>query len=125
VDWNGDGRLDLLLGDRCGSFAAKPAQTDQERADERRAVDRLPQLRQAWSAAFVEYSAAQIAEGAEQEKNAQRLELLRSRLVKLKSEIAREQDTRIKYQAGYQTHGFVWIFLRKPAGERQTLEIKP
>jgi len=125
VDWNGDGQLDLLLGDRCGSFAAKPAQTDEERADERRAMDRLPQLRKAWSAAFAEYSAAQAATGSEQEKNVQQMELLRSRLVKLKSEIAHEQETRIKYQAGYQTHGFVWVFLRKPAGDRQTTEIKP
>ena len=50
VDWNGDGRLDLLLGDRCGSFAAKPAQTEEERAEELRAKDRLPELRRAWSA---------------------------------------------------------------------------
>ena len=36
-------------------------------------------------------------------------------MVKLKSEIARVQETQIKYQAGYQSHGFVWVFLRKPA----------
>lgn len=114
VDWNGDGRLDLLLGDRCGSFAAKPAQTEEERAEESKAKDRLPDLRRAWSVAFAEYGKLQADEETMAEKDKQRLDELRGQMVKLKSEIARVQETQIKFQAGYQTHGFVWVFLRKP-----------
>ena len=33
-DWDGDGRPDLILGDRCGGFKARPTQTDQEKAEE-------------------------------------------------------------------------------------------
>lgn len=115
VDWNGDGRLDLLLGDRCGSFSAKPAQTDEERTAERQAKDRLPDLRRAWSAAFAEYGKLHAAGESAAEQNKQRIDSLRGQMVKLKSEIARVQETQIKYQAGYQSHGFVWVFLRKPA----------
>src|SRR5262249_32639259 len=61
VDWNGDGRLDLLLGDRCGSFRAKPSQTEQEKEEERKANDRLPELRRKWAAAFREYQQLQNA----------------------------------------------------------------
>ncbi len=114
VDWIGDGRLDLLLGDRCGSFAAKPAQTEEERAEERKAKDRLPDLRRAWSAAFAEYGKLQAEGESTAQQNRQRIDALRGQMVKLKSEIARVQETQIKYQAGYQSHGFVWVFLRKP-----------
>src|SRR5262249_60887456 len=58
VDWDGDGRLDLLLGDRCGGFQAKPTQTEEEKAEERKANDRLPELRQKWADAFQRYRLA-------------------------------------------------------------------
>ena len=55
VDWDGDGRLDILLGDRCGGFQAKPVQTDDEKREEHQANDRLPELRRKWAAAFRRY----------------------------------------------------------------------
>src|SRR5439155_18758025 len=58
VDWYGNGRLDLLLGDRCGGFNAKPSQTEEEKAEERKANDRLPDLRRKWSETFKRYQQA-------------------------------------------------------------------
>lgn len=60
ADWNRDGRLDLLLGDRCGGFTARPQQTAQEIAEENKANDRLPELRHKWSDAFQRFRAAEV-----------------------------------------------------------------
>lgn len=112
VDYNGDGRLDLLLGDRCGSFQAKPTQSAAEIAQERRANDRLPELRRAWASAFQEFQRLQTEDAA---AAASGLADLRQRLSRLKDEIARVQEIQERYQPGYQSHGYVWLFLRKPA----------
>src|SRR5260370_3181513 len=61
-DWDGDGRADLLVGDMCGGFHAKPTQTDQEKEEERKANDRLPGLRKQWVPAFHHYRFATDAE---------------------------------------------------------------
>lgn len=112
VDYNGDGRLDLLLGDRCGYFQAKPTQSDSEREQERRANDRLPELRRAWTSAFQEFQRLQTDDAA---TAASGLADARQRLSRLKDEIDRVQEIQERYQPGYQSHGYVWLFLRKPA----------
>jgi hypothetical protein len=104
-DWDGDGRPDLLLGDLCGGFQAKPSQTAQEKEEERKANDRLPDLRKKWAKAFERYR---------QTEDASQQALLRAELQRLKDEIAAVQDIQTHYQPGYQSHGFVWLFLRKP-----------
>jgi hypothetical protein len=109
VDFNGDGKLDLLLGDRCGSFDGKPMQTDEEQREEQTVQDRLPGLRQAWAAAFAEYRQAQT----NAEAGGEQLESLRKRVASLKDDLAHLQEIRNRYQKGYQAHGFVWVFLRK------------
>jgi len=118
VDWDGDGRLDLLLGDRCGGFQAKPTQTEEEKAEERQANDKLPQLRRQWAEAFQEYrklgDAPEPDAAAGRQEKARRLDELREKMVRLKDEMVRVQDIQSRYRPGYQAHGFVWLFLRKP-----------
>jgi hypothetical protein len=106
-DWDGDGRPDLLLGDMCGGYRAKPTQTEPEKDEERRANDRLPDLRKKWAAAFQHFRSAT---GAEQDAS-------RSEMVRLKDEIVVVQEIQGRYQPGYQNHGFVWLFVRKPASK--------
>lgn len=108
ADWNGDGRPDLLLGDRCGGFQGKPNQTQQEKEEERRANERLPELRKKWADAFQHYLKAQDTN----EKHVRRTELQR-----LKDELIVVQEIESHYQPGSQCHGFVWLFLRNNAGE--------
>jgi hypothetical protein len=118
TDWNGDGRLDILLGDRCGGFMAKPQQTAKEKAEENRANDQLPRLRRDWAATFKEYRrlddtpATAAVAGVERGRT---LDALRDKLRRLKDEIALVQEIQSRYRPGYQTHGFVWLFLRRPA----------
>ena len=121
VDWDGDGRLDILLGDRCGSFRAKPSQTEQEEAEERRANDQLPELRTRWAAAYREYrrwlDAPPADTPAAQQDREDRLTAAREQLRRLKEEIVGVQEIQSRYQPGNQSHGFVWLFLRKPAAK--------
>jgi hypothetical protein len=108
-DWDGDGRPDLLLGDRCGSFNARPDQTAQEKEEERRANDRLPGLRTQWADTFRRYRKS---------PDARERDRLRTDLQRLRDEIAVVQEIQGRYRPGYQSHGFVWVFLRKSAGAK-------
>jgi hypothetical protein len=105
-DWDGDGRPDLLLGDRCGGFTDKPNQTEQEKEEERKANDRLPELRKKWTDAFQRYQ--KTDEGKDRDT-------LRTEVQRLKDEIAAVQEIQSHYKPGHQSHGFVWVFQRKPA----------
>jgi hypothetical protein len=119
VDWDGDGRLDILLGDRCGGFRGKPSQTAEEKAEERKANDQLPALRQRWAALFREYRQLQQAPDgdtpAAREERAHRLDALREAIRRTKDELVVVQQVQERYQPEYQAHGFVWLFRRKPA----------
>jgi hypothetical protein len=108
-DWDGDGRPDLLLGDRCGGFTDKPNQTEQEKEEERKANDRLPELRKKWSDAFQRYQKTE--EGKDRDT-------LRTEVQRLKDEIAAVQEIQSHYKPGHQSHGFVWVFQRKPAEKK-------
>jgi hypothetical protein len=109
-DWDGDGRPDLLLGDMCGGFHAKPSQTEQEKEEERKANDRLPELRKKWADAFQRYRKA----GDADERDSLRREVQR-----LKDEIAAVQEIQSHYKPGHQMHGFVWVFQRKPQEKKR------
>jgi hypothetical protein len=109
VDWDGDGRLDLLVGDRCGSYQGKAFQSDAEAKEERSARDRLPELRRKWATAFREYNAANS--GTQSKLGA--VAKLRVELVRLKDEIASVEKIQEHYLPGHQSHGFVWLFQRK------------
>jgi hypothetical protein len=121
TDWNGDGRMDLLLGDRCGGFNAKPTQSEIERSQERSAVSRLSELRKDWAAAFQQYRSRQSQgagdDPAGRQQRERELELLRNKVTRLKEEIAAAQKLAAYYQPQMQAHGFVWLFLRKPAAD--------
>ncbi len=54
-DWNGDGKLDLLLGDICGGHVGKAVQTEAEKREEIHARDELPRLMEKWSATYQDY----------------------------------------------------------------------
>jgi hypothetical protein len=109
VDWDGDGRLDILLGDRCGGFQSKPSQTEQEKSEERRANDQLPSLRRKWAETFRHYRQL------DDEPASPQRDMLREQLRRLKEEMVVVQEIQERYRPAYQSHGFVWLFLRKPA----------
>lgn len=114
VDWDGDGRLDLLLGDLCGGCERPPSRTPGEAAAAREATDRLGALRKEWAATYKEYAAAA---DPQTDVDRARIDNLRARVKRLKDEIVRVSDIRDRYQSRYMYHGYVWLFRRLPVGK--------
>ncbi|HID75711.1 MAG TPA: hypothetical protein EYP56_06915 [Planctomycetaceae bacterium] len=117
TDWNADGRLDLLVGDSCGGFLAKPKQTEAELAEQLQAIQQLPVLRRRWAEAFGAYREHLAAEaGRELSADQQRRRAaLIAQIQRLQDEIVKALDTIGRYAPRRQRHGFVWLFLRKPS----------
>jgi len=119
TDWNGDGKLDLLLGDICGGHLGKPAQTEAEKREEIAARDELPRLMEKWSATYQDYLdlrqkiATAKSSVADDEQKANALHVTMKRV---KEEIIAVQKTQRRYKPRYQYHGFVWLFLRIGSG---------
>jgi hypothetical protein len=105
VDWGGDGRLDIVLGDCCGGFRGEPSRTADEKTEERSAAALLPGVRKEWAQVFAAYQKADRKE----------MNDLRSRLTRLRDEIARLQEIKERSRPENQTHGFVWLFRRQTA----------
>jgi hypothetical protein len=105
VDWDGDGRLDIVLGDRCGGFQGKPTPAESEKGDQRSARALLPGVRQEWAQTFAAYQKGDAKDAA-----------LRKKLTRLKDEIARLEEIVERYRPHYQSHGFVWLFRRRAPG---------
>jgi hypothetical protein len=118
-NFNEDGQLDLLLGDYGGMFEGRPAQTPAERAEELRSLQQLPQLRQQWSQAYLRYRTLLGQTEASASANAalERQQVLEE-VKRLNQRIVETQKLVMRYEPQYQSHGWVWLFLRK-AGEAQ------
>lgn len=118
VDWDRDGLLDILLGDYCGRFTAKPEQRPEELAAERVALERLPELRKSWADTFRSYR-TMLANSSESTNNGDEVKLqqLRDKLLTLKKEVDRCQQVQHEFEPQQQAHGFVWLFKRKATAE--------
>jgi hypothetical protein len=116
VDWDGDGKLDLLVGDLCGGYEGKPKMNATEAAEEKDATEQLPALRKEWAAAYKEFAALsdtpEPADATAREKHQTQVARLRRKVTQLKDEITRLQEMRDHYQSGYMSHGYVWLFRR-------------
>lgn len=129
TDFNGDGRLDLLLGDRSGEVVQREL-TEEEQQSLEKAKQRLTEL----SAQRAEVSAkmrklVQASKDAEEPKTdeerqkaaaemAIELRELRNSLQQSSQEYA-ECSRKVRELSGSQRvrHGYVWLFLRKPKTE--------
>jgi len=102
VDWNGDGRLDLLVGD----FATQQPDLPEPTPGEQAAWNRLARDRKAARERYGElFSKLQAAGPQEREQ-------LIADLEKTQEELARLQE---QFPPEYETHGWVWLFLRRSA----------
>ena len=106
VDWNGDGRLDLLVGDYTTQKPDLPEPTAEERAEHDRLRKERESLRQEYSSLIDKLiGQGRVREESERKKLEEAFQTLQEKLQNLDARIPPE----------YESHGWVWLFLRKPA----------
>ncbi|MHC4931014.1 MAG: FG-GAP-like repeat-containing protein [Planctomycetota bacterium] len=106
VDWDGDGRLDLLVGDYTTQRPNLPEPTAEEKAEHDRLRKERDRLNQAYSALFDKlHGEGRVRDETEFEKRLQELHKVQQKL----------QDLGMRIPPEYESHGWVWLFLRKPA----------
>ncbi|MCP4641167.1 MAG: VCBS repeat-containing protein [bacterium] len=104
TDWNGDGRLDLLLGDFSREKLEYPDLTSEEKAEHVRIRKELKQLNQRSGKLYNKLS------GSGRVENEKKREKVGKEWLEINN---RQNELRSKLPPEYTTHGWVWLFLRK------------
>ena len=110
VDYNGDGLPDLLVGDLSNQKPNRPEPTPEEKMKQEAAQKELAKLQGEYGGLVQKL----IGPGREKDKDkakkvSEDLTKLRTRMTKLRKEAGSE----------YETHGWVWLFLREPPGKKE------
>ncbi len=104
TDWNGDGRLDLLVGDFAAQKPDLPEPTPEKKAEHERIRKELELIREPYSELFQKLMGPSRVRTKEEIEQVQKeMEPIRKRMTELRSKLPRE----------YERHGWVWLFLRK------------
>jgi hypothetical protein len=118
-DWNGDGKLDLLVGDFSTSSSPAPKLTDADRQRQKELQAKLTEISKELQPYFREISALhEKGVGKTPEARAE----LRKKVAKIAEKYRKPLDEQRKVvlelhrsQPSFQHHGHVWLYLRKPA----------
>jgi len=117
TDWNGDGQLDLLLGDRSGSVIKNPELDDDQRKSAEEAGLQLTTLRKqlAESRSKISKLKAEIKKGGDDVgAKEESLKTMNEELDKLSETYVAARKLSETTKPTRQTkNGFVWLFLRK------------
>jgi FG-GAP-like repeat len=106
VDWDGDGRLDLLVGDFATQKPDRPEPTPAEKAEHDKARKELEPVMKQYSELINKlYGASAPKEKGEKDKFEKELQEVSKRM----------QELREKIPPDYENHGWVWLFRRRPA----------
>jgi hypothetical protein len=106
VDWNGDGRLDLLVGDFATQKPDLPEPTPEQKAEHEKLRKELETVRQQYSQLMSKmHGPGRVKDKQEQEKVGKEFQKVSQRW----------QEIQAKLPPDYENHGWVWLFLRKPA----------
>lgn len=105
ADWNGDGHLDLLVGDMTTQKPDLPESTPAQEAEYARIRKDLEPVTQRYSELIDKLMGnSRVRTEAEQKKVQEALREVGDRMQAMREKLPREYDT----------HGWVWLFLRKP-----------
>jgi hypothetical protein len=111
ADWNGDGKLDLLVGDISNQKPETKELTPEETKRVAEARDRRDQLNKEYRELIDKYiGPKRVTDKGEAKKVRERMEALRGELTQLYKIIPRDSDT----------HGWVWLFERSAIAARGT-----
>jgi hypothetical protein len=123
-DYNGDGQLDLLVGDFSMTFGEKPKMTDADRKLQKQTQDKVTKLQKELQPFYQEY--ATLVEDRPNETAEQKAERKKKAeaLVKKYQDKMNEQSKLFtilrKFERPYFYHGHVWLFLRQPVDRTKT-----
>jgi hypothetical protein len=106
VDWNGDGRLDLLVGDFATQKPDRPEATAAEQAEQAKMRKELERYQARSSELFSKLS------GPGRVKKEEEVEKVRKEFKEVREKM---QDLYAKLPPEYENHGWIWFFQRKPA----------
>jgi len=110
ADWNGDGRPDLLVGDFAYLKAKAPDVTPAQKAEQDKAKAEMQEVQKRYGELMRFYFDAKLRKGMTAEQ--------REKQDKEIGELSKKMsDLRAKIPPESENHGWVWLFLRKPAGQ--------
>jgi hypothetical protein len=122
VDWNGDGRLDLLVGDFGGIYGAKANLSEADQKAEQEAKRKRQELEKKMQPFYDEYArqlkaAAKGSHSAQGKREGQQQaqEVLKQKEFQaLRKEMQQVTETLRKFQRPPLYQGHVWLYVRKP-----------
>jgi hypothetical protein len=123
VDWNGDGHLDLLVGDFGGIYGERPKLSEQDQKIEQEANSRMQKLQKKMQPFYDEYakklkSSTQGNNSAQarRERTKKAQEVFRQKeFQQLQQEMQELTETVRTFRRPPLYQGHVWLYLRKPA----------
>lgn len=122
VDWNGDGRLDLLVGDFGGIYGTRPSLSERDQKIEQEATDKMQELQKKMQPFYDEYTKRLKAPAGgdnstqgkrERQQNAQEI-LNQNEFKALQKEMQQVTEAVRKFRRRPEYQGHVWLYLRKP-----------
>lgn len=112
-DWNGDGRLDLLVGDFTTQQPNRPEPSAEEKLVHDKLRKELESVRTRWSELYRKTQGPKrVTDKEELAKIQKEMTALSTRTSELYRQIPQE----------YENHGWVWLFVRQPAIGRTTAQ---
>ena len=104
VDWNGDGRLDLLVGDFASQKPTLPEPTAEQKAEHAKIQKELDEVQKHWSEVYQKLRGPnKVKEKAERDRVEKEMSDVSLKLEALRKKLPPESEY----------HGWVWLFLRK------------
>jgi hypothetical protein len=107
ADWNGDGRLDLLVGDFATQASNLPEPAPAQKAEHARLRKELDQVMAKYRDLVDKIYGNNRLKDDKQRESVQK---------ELNDVVKRMSEVRGKLPPEYENHGWIWLFLRKGAG---------
>jgi hypothetical protein len=105
-DWDGDGRLDLLVGDFTTQKPALPEPTPAQKAEQDKLRKELQTVQDRYREVNQKVFGPNKAKTKEEREKAEK---------EMREVIQKMQELRAKLPPEYENHGWVWLYMRKPA----------
>jgi hypothetical protein len=123
VDWNGDGYLDLLVGDFGGIYGEKPPMSEQDKQIEKEAQSKMQALRKQMQPFYDECAKILKAPArgedspqAKGERQKKALEILNQKdFQELQKEMQKVSEIVRRFRRIPMHQGHVWLYLRRPS----------